>query len=141
MVANKCKIDFFIGHVGVEVSDLKRSRMFYQVLAEAFGWKVVYESKETIGFGDKDFQIWLATSKPPRVKRAPPTGQEMVISEHLAIYVKDKETVDEVDRAMRRGGFPPLFPPEEHTEFMPGYYCASYCDPDNYVIEIFTHPK
>jgi len=142
MMEPKCKdIRASLRHVGIEISDLMKSRKFYEVLSEALGLKHLYESKETIGWGNKEFQIWIAVSETPRIKREPPTGEEMVVSEHLAIYVTDKESVDAVDEVMKKGGFSPLFPPEEHPEFSPGYYSASYCDPDNYVIEIFTFPE
>jgi catechol 2,3-dioxygenase-like lactoylglutathione lyase family enzyme len=141
MMAPKKEIQASVGHVGIEVSSIKNTRSFYEVLAEALGLKRVYESKETIGWGNKEFQIWIAVSETPRVKKEPPTGEEMVVSEHLAIYVTDKKSVDAVDEVMKKGGFSPLFPPEEHPEFSPGYYSASYCDPDNYVIEIFTFPE
>jgi len=140
-MAPKKEIQASVGHVGIEVSSIKNTRSFYEVLAEALGLKRVYESKETIGWGNKEFQIWIAVSETPRVKKEPPTGEEMVVSEHLAIYVTDKKSVDAVDEVMKKGGFSPLFPPEEHPEFSPGYYSASYCDPDNYVIEIFTFPE
>jgi catechol 2,3-dioxygenase-like lactoylglutathione lyase family enzyme len=140
-MSKKCKdIQASLGHVGIEISNLKRSSKFYDVLSEALGLKRLYTSKETIGWGNEEFQIWIAVSDTPRIKRQPPTGEELVVSEHLAIYVTDKMSVDAVDEIMRKGGFPPLFPPEEHPEFTPGYYCASYCDPDNYVIEVYTAP-
>ena len=141
MAPKKKEIQASVGHVGIEVSSLKNSRKFYEVLGGALGLKRVYESKETIGYGNKEFQIWVAASEKPRVKKEPPTGEEVVVSEHLAIYVTDKKSVDAVDEVMVKGGFPPLFPPEEHPEFAPGYYSASYCDPDNYVIEIYTFPE
>jgi len=38
-------------------------------------------------------------------------------------------------------GFAPLFSPAEYPEFAKGYYAVSFCDPDNYVIEIYTCPQ
>lgn len=28
-----------------------------------------------------------------------------------------------------------------HPQYEPGYYAVSFCDPDNYVIEIYTRQK
>jgi len=39
---------------------------------------------------------------------------------------------------MKKNGLKALFPCEEHPQFEPGYYAVSFCDPDNYVIEIYT---
>jgi catechol 2,3-dioxygenase-like lactoylglutathione lyase family enzyme len=77
----------------------------------------------------------------PRVKRKTPTGEEFVVADHLAIFVQDKQAVDAIEREMTKNGFRALFPCEEHPQFEPGYYAVSFCDPDNYVIEIYTRPK
>lgn len=134
------KIKASIQHVGIEVSSLGKSKIFYDALAEALDLKKIYSSKESIGYGNKEFHIWIALSKKPRVKRDPPTGEEVVVADHLAIYVDGKGAVDAVDGVMKKRGVAPLFPPEYQPQFSPGYYAASYCDPDNYVIEIYTVP-
>jgi catechol 2,3-dioxygenase-like lactoylglutathione lyase family enzyme len=130
-----------IGHVGIEVSSLDKAKKFYEVLAEALVLRKLYESKETIGWGNEEFAIWIILSKEPRVKRKCPTGKEEVVSEHLAIYVPNKGAVDAVDEVMKKEGLSSLFPPEELPQFSKGYYAASYNDPDNYVIEIYTLGK
>lgn len=76
-----------------------------------------------------------------RIERKAPTGEEFVIADHLAILVQDKKTVNEIEEKMKKNGYKPLFPCEEHPQFEPGYYAASFCDPDNYVIEINRREK
>jgi catechol 2,3-dioxygenase-like lactoylglutathione lyase family enzyme len=130
-----------VGHVGIEVSNLSKSKGFYRALFEGLGFKPIMESEDGIGFSNQNFQVWITELSAPRVKRKAPTGEEFVVADHLAILVKDKETVDAVDREMRKNKFEPLFQCEEHPQFEPGYYAVSFCDPDNYVIEIYTRPK
>lgn len=127
-----------IGHVGIEVVDLARARPFYDALAMGLDLKVLYESKETVGYGNRDYQIWLGTSGARRVERRPPTGEEEVVSEHLAIWVSGRPEVDRVAQVMAEAAIPPLFPPQECPQFTKGYYAASFCDPENYVVEVFT---
>ena len=122
-------------------SDIKRSKKFYNALAEVLDLKIICESKEAIGWGNNEFQIWIGLSENTRVKRESPTGDEIVVAEHVAIYVPDNESVDLVNDTLLQAGISPLFSPEEHPEFSKGYYSASYCDPENYVIEIFTVPN
>ncbi|OGD46822.1 hypothetical protein A3K70_00075 [Candidatus Bathyarchaeota archaeon RBG_16_48_13] len=76
-----------------------------------------------------------------RVKRKAPTGEEFVVADHLAILVPEKETVYGIEKEMKKNGFEALFPCEEHPQFEPGYHAVSFCDPDNYVIEIYTRLK
>jgi hypothetical protein len=77
----------------------------------------------------------------PRVKREAPTGEEFVVIDHLAILVQNKKAVYDIESEMKKNGFTALFPCEEHPQFEPGYYAVSFCDPDNYVIEIYTRTK
>jgi catechol 2,3-dioxygenase-like lactoylglutathione lyase family enzyme len=141
MVSKKKEAQVTVGHVGIEVSSLKDSRKFYEVLLKGLGCSVIVDSEETLGFSNQNFRVWLGGSRRPRVKCEAPTGEEFVVTEHLAILVPDKGTVDSVAKKMRQNGFEALFPPEEHPQFRPGYYAASFCDPDNHVIEVYTVPE
>jgi catechol 2,3-dioxygenase-like lactoylglutathione lyase family enzyme len=130
-----------IGHVGIEVSHLTKSKKFYKALLEGLGFTVIMEEEGTIGFSNQGFQVWVTEEKKPRVKRGAPTGEEFVVADHLAIRVGDKAAVDGVERSMKKNGYAALFPCEEHPQFEPGYYAVSFCDPDNYVVEVYTRPK
>lgn len=83
----------------------------------------------------------MAKSCPPRIKRSAPSGEEFVVSDHLAIFVDNEEIVDNIARDMENSGFTFLFPPDECPEHKPEYYAVSFCDPDNYVLEVYTEPK
>jgi len=136
---NKTQTTF--GHVGIEVTKLKESKKFYTALLEELGFKTIMISKDGIGFSNQAFQVWVAEMPEPRVKRKAPTGEEFVIADHLALLVPDRSSVDAVERKMTKSGYEPLFPCEEHPEFVPGYYAVSFCDPDNYVVEVYTRPQ
>jgi catechol 2,3-dioxygenase-like lactoylglutathione lyase family enzyme len=122
LVSKKIEIQATIGHVGIEISNLKKSRKFYEVLLKGLSFRLVMDSGEAVGFSNQNFMIWLSKSCPVRIKREAPTGEEYIVSDHLAIIVPDKETVNTITREMENNGFNSLFPPEEHPEFMPGYY-------------------
>jgi len=130
-----------VGHVGIEVSNLSNSKKFYKALLGGLGFKIIMDTEDGVGFSNQNFQIWVGELREPRVKREVPTGEEFVVADHLAILVEDKGTVDAIERKMKKNGFEALFPCEEHPQFEPGYYAVSFCDLDNYVIEIYTRPK
>ena len=140
MVSRK-QIRAIVGHVGIEVSNLVNSKKFYMALLEGLGFKVIMDDADGMGFSNQSFQVWVSKSKKSRIKRGAPTGEEFVVADHLAILVGDKASVDAVERRMKKNGFEPLFPCEEHPQFEPGYYAVSFCDPDNYVVEVYTRPK
>ena len=140
-VASDKQTQAVVGHVGIEVSNLDSSKKFYKALLEGLGLRVMMDTEDGVGFSNQNFSVWVSALREPRVRRKAPTGEEFVVTDHLAILVQDREAVYDVEREMKRKGFKALFPCEEHPEFEPGYYAVSFCDPDNYVIEIYTREK
>lgn len=140
MVAIK-QTQAIVGHIGIEVSSLAKSKKFYQTLFNGLGFKTMMATKDGVAFSNENFSVWVGELQKPRVRRAAPTGEEFVVMDHLAILVQDKKTVDAIEKEMQKKGFEALFPCEEHPEFEPGYYAVSFCDPDNYVIEIYHRKK
>ena len=140
MVPNK-PVEAIVGHVGIEVASLSRSKKFYKDLFEGLGFKVIMDSKDGLAFTNQNFAVWIGELREPRVKRKAPTGEEFVVADHLAIRVPDEETAYDIEKEMKKNGFEALFPCEEHPQFEPGYHAVSFCDPDNYVIEIYTRLK
>lgn len=130
-----------VGHVGIEVSNLENSKKSYKTLLGALGLKIIMDTDNGAGFSNQNFSIWVGELREPRVRRKAPTGEEFVVADHLAILIQDKKAVYDIEREMKKNGFEALFPCEEHPQFEPGYYAVSFCDPDNYVIEIYTRQK
>ena len=130
-----------IGHVGIEVSNLSESKNFYKILLGGLGFKIIMETPDGIGFSNQKFQVWVSQPPESRIRRKAPTGEEFVVADHLAILVQDRRKVDTAEREMKKNGFNALFPCEEHPQFEPGYYAVSFCDPDNYVIEIYNRSE
>ena len=141
MMSNKKAVQSTIGHVSIEVSSLKNSKQFYEVLLTGLDCRLMVNERTTIAFANRNFQVWVCESEPSRVKRERPTGEEVAVADHLAILVSDEKTVNAIAAKMKMSGFAPLFPPEEHPQFTHGYYAVSFCDPDNYVTEIYTAPE
>jgi catechol-2,3-dioxygenase len=137
------QIGTIVGHVGIEVYDLSKSKKFYETLLGSIGFKIIMETELGIGFSNANFQVWIAKSMEQRVKREAPTGDEFIVADHLAFLVPERKNVDIAEKKMGESGFRALFPCEEHPQFEPGYYAVSFCDPDNQVIEIYnrSNPK
>ncbi len=140
MVSDK-QTQAIVGHVGIEVSNLKSSEKFYKTLLEALGFNIIMDTEDGVGFSNQNFSIWVGELQESRVRRKAPTGEEFVVADHLAILVQNKKAVYDIEREMKKNRFEALFPCEEHPQFEPGYYAVSFCDPDNYVIEIYTRQK
>jgi catechol 2,3-dioxygenase-like lactoylglutathione lyase family enzyme len=139
-MTSKDNIEASIGHIGIEVTSLNKSKVFYKTLLEGLGLKLLRDTPEYLGFNNQNFSVWIGELKEPRVNRKAPTGEEEVVFDHLAIHVKDKSAVYDIEEKMKKAGFVALFPGQEQPQFRPGYFAVSFCDPDNYVIEICTVP-
>jgi len=127
-----------IGHVSLEVSDLSEAKRFYETAFKSIGLRVVLEDKDAFGMANENFSIWLATPESRRIQKGAPNPEDFVVAEHFAVLVPDQQTVDMVVETLGRAGFKPFFAPEQHPEFQPGYYSASYCDNDKNVVEFYT---
>jgi len=127
-----------VGHICLEVSDVLAAKAFYNPLFSELGLKLVIDEKESVGWGNQNFAIFLAKPESRRVNRKRPTGAEYVVADHIALLLESRSRVDAAAAFMKKGGIQPLFAPEEHPEFVPDYYAVSFCDPDNNVIEFYS---
>jgi predicted lactoylglutathione lyase len=130
-----------VGHVSIEVSNITFSRKFYEPVFKHLRFQVIMDQKDVLGLSNGLLSIFLAQPDSRRIERKEPKAEDFAIADHIALLVPDRKTVDEVTLVMKEAGFEPLFAPEEHPEFVPGYYSASFSDPDNNVIEFYVVQK
>lgn len=130
-----------VGHLCIEVSNITKSRRFYEPMLKNMGFQMIMEEKDSIGFSNGSLSIFLGQPASRRVERKAPDVDELVIADHVALRVPSRKTVNEVALVMKKAGIEPLFAPEEHPEFVAGYYSVSFCDPDNNVIEFYVIEK
>jgi len=126
-------------HICFEVVDFKKAMIFWGPLVEAAGFSAGWGDGATYsGFMNGPMTLFIGESKPRRVRRDPPTGEEFVVTDHVGFSLARREDVDAIVAAMTKTGFSPFFPAQECSEFGPGFYAVTYCDLDNNVIE-FNH--
>jgi catechol 2,3-dioxygenase-like lactoylglutathione lyase family enzyme len=125
-----------LDHVGFAVSDLEKSRAFYEAALAPLGISILMtvtpemtESGGTaIGFGkdEKPF-FWIGDNE--RV------GQ----GTHIAFAVDDRSLVDAFHRAARAAGGTDHGAPGLRPHYHPDYYAAFVLDPDGQNIEAVCH--
>ncbi|HUI38445.1 MAG TPA: hypothetical protein VLY85_02320 [Thermoplasmata archaeon] len=128
-------------HVSLEVSDVARARWFYDRFLVPLGFRRFTGGDDYVGYTDGTLTLWFLRSRRARVRRHPPTGDEEVVSEHLAFRLPSAAAVRTQEAALTRQELYPLFRGEEHPEFTAGYFSATWVDPDNIVLELYAIDK
>jgi catechol 2,3-dioxygenase-like lactoylglutathione lyase family enzyme len=123
-----------IDHTGINVTDLARSRAFYERALAPLGYRVRLEIGNTVGFGesrdeadDPGGDFWIGAGQPqtPRV--------------HIAFSAQDRRQVEEFHAAALAAGGTDNGPPGLRPHYHAAYYAAYVLDPDGYNIEAVFH--
>lgn len=124
-----------IDHIAINVSDLQRSRHFYEQALAPLGYIVRREFQKSLGLGsvapsahaDPGGDFWLAQGTPfaPR--------------SHIAFRATSKKQVQAFYRAALQAGGRCNGEPGLRPHYHAGYYAAYVLDPDGYNIEAVVH--
>ena len=125
-----------IDHIGFPVSDLARSRAFYDRAMTPLGIELLMEVTEQmtgghgahLGYGrdGKPF-FWIGS------------GRSAGAGTHVAFAASDRATVDAFHAAALAAGGRDNGAPGLRPEYHPGYYGAFVLDPDGNNIEAVHH--
>lgn len=129
-----------LGHVGIEVRDIRPSRWFYDRFLVRLGFPRFVQGPDYAGYGRGDFAVWVVQPDHARVRRRPIEVEEEVVADHIAFRVGSAADVAAVQADLERQELFPTFRCEEHPEFAPGYVSASWVDPDQTVLEVYFVP-
>lgn len=142
-----------LGHVNLEVSDLDRSRKFYDAFLTTLGFRrIPHTTALWVGYLKGRTRIWLTVETPRRaVRRAPriPTksGADW-ISDHLGFAVPTVRALARLERELQRKHLPQVYRLDrQRIDGFAGspkgsYYIShAWRDPDNHVLELYTNTK
>lgn len=126
-----------IDHTGATVSDLARSRAFYEASLAPLGYTVLHQiGNVAVGFGaardqhhgaDPGGDFWISQGRPqqPHV--------------HVAFRAASHAEVDAFHAAALAAGGTDHGAPGYRNHYHPGYYAAFVLDPDGHNIEAVCH--
>ncbi len=133
-----------LGHVNLEVTDLRRARRFYDRFLPVLGFTPARPVDPFwLGYRHGRLAIWVTVSRPRRVRRllphVPTDGVRDPISDHLGFHAPSVKRVRELEAALRRRGFRPVYATAKQRAHGPTWYTSNaWRDPDNNVLEIYT---
>jgi catechol 2,3-dioxygenase-like lactoylglutathione lyase family enzyme len=119
-----------IDHMGVEVSDLARSKAFYRAALAPLGYRLVREFDDYAGFGmppKPDF--WIGLAEEPPITRGI----------HVAFRAPARSVVRAFYEAALAAGGKDNGPPGVRPHYHENYYGAFVIDPDGHNIEAVCH--
>ncbi|MFS8115662.1 VOC family protein [Rhizobium jaguaris] len=120
-----------IDHITIEVSDLEKSKAFYERAFEPLGYRLSF-GKEGVFWafdvGDSSlFEIQRTDGKPPLTHL------------HVAFRVKNRAEVDAFYSAALEAGAGDNGAPGPRPEYASNYYACFVLDPDGYNIEAMVN--
>ena len=117
-----------LDHIGLPVSDYRRSRDFYDRCLAPLGIKMIAEDGDWCGYGRGDIaEFWFG----------PDTASALPM--HIAFSAPDRAAVDRFHAAAIAAGGRDNGAPGLRTIYHPHYYGAFVLDPDGHNIEAVCH--
>ena len=117
-----------LDHIGLNVSDIKKSKEFYMQALKPLGYEIFMEWEKWVGFavnGKPDFWIQDGPKTSPII--------------HIAFRAENRALVNEFYRAALAAGGKDNGAPGIRELYHPNYYGAYVLGPDGHNIEVVCH--
>jgi catechol 2,3-dioxygenase-like lactoylglutathione lyase family enzyme len=131
------RTDGAVHHVIINVTDLERSRAFYDWLMPRLGYAKQMNFPGMTGYYNAAGSFWIQQSHDEF--RADRFHKNRVGLCELAFRADDRAQIDQLGRDLTATGATILDPPQEYA-YMPGYYAIFFTDPDGMKLELVHIP-
>lgn len=127
-----------LGHVGLNVPDLKRAQAYYDELLPQLGFDKFLAADDQCAYmpagGKPGTYLFLYPAADPTPYSGEQTGLQ-----HLAFMVKTRGEVDRVHHHVLSLGGTVIHPPRVFPEYPPPYYATFWLDPFGMMLEAVCH--
>lgn len=119
-------------HLTVAVSDITKSKAFYDGMFDLLGWPSHYEDEDSKAYSSGSFDYWITTAETDG-----PIQQNRGIGyNHLAILVDSKEKVDAFYTWLKSTDALIDIEPKAYQHYSENYYAIFFFDPDETRLEV-----
>lgn len=119
-----------IDHLVIRVGDYKKSKAFYGKLFKFFGFNVLEEYADAIGWTNGKTRFWIGPADAEGKKRKYRIGD--IGFHHYAFELRNRKDVDELQEFLRKEGVRIVDPADEYYD---DYYAVFFLDPDGLKLE------
>jgi catechol 2,3-dioxygenase-like lactoylglutathione lyase family enzyme len=125
-----------IDHLSICVSNIKKSKKFYNRLFSFLGFKVLDEYKNAIGWTNGKTRFWIqAADKKGKYRKY---RMNDIGYHHYAFELRNRKDVDALFIMLKKLGATIVDPP---GEYYPNYYAVYFLDPDGLKLEGMKYSK
>jgi catechol 2,3-dioxygenase-like lactoylglutathione lyase family enzyme len=123
-----------IDHLAIRVSDLERSRAFYDQVLGFLGFTIEWEFDRVIGWTNGETMFWITEADAQGRKHKHRTGD--VGYHHYAFELGAREDVDALYAFLLDQGITIVDAPADYPDYGEGYYAVYFLDPDDLKLEV-----
>ena len=117
-------------HVSIGVSDVARTKRFYDAALKPLGFACLSEGVDSLGYGAGGVGLWIGAARKP-VPADDASGL------HFCFVAPTRASVDAFHTAALGAGGKSNGKPGLRESYGPNYYAAFVVDPDGYRIEAY----
>ncbi len=121
-----------IDHVSIGVSDISRTRKFYDAVLKPLGYSCLSEDAASLGYGKDQVQLWTNMAQKP-------IKPDMESGLHFCFAAPSRKSVDTFHKAALAAGGRDNGEPGLRADYGENYYAAFVVDPDGYRIEAYCN--
>ncbi len=122
-----------IDHLAIRVSDLARSKAFYDRLLGFMGFVREWEFGEVVGWNNWETMFWITQADAEGLQHPHRTGN--VGFHHYAFELESAAQVDDLPAHLVGMGAEIVDPPAAYPDYGEGYYAIFFLDPDGLKLE------
>ncbi len=119
-------------HVTVAVSDIEKSKQFYDGMFEKLGWESHSEDNESKAYSNGQFDYWIIPAETTGHNR----HNDGTGINHLAFRVETKESVDVFYSWLQESHATIDIEAKAYPEYSETYYAVFFFDPDGTRLEV-----
>lgn len=119
-----------IDHLVLRVSDLQKSREFYDYVLKFLGFRLLDEYEDAVGWTNGKTRLWIGQAGAAGRER--PYRAGAIGFHHYAFQLENRAAVDALHEHVRKRDIEVADPPDEYYE---DYYAVFFLDPDGMKLE------